>query len=158
MDYQTAHSHHTWASLFLVLHTQPPTLVVYFNQLSGTCCTFFQVKSVENWQKTFKKVKKSTEKDKFGVPPQGVDQLLHVVQLWDKNWKKNCSFQTFFSEITEKGLKWTKKVENGWKKCFDQLSVAASTWKLVEIHNKLLYGFYMVKISGIFSNKWQIKN
>ena len=113
MDYQTAHSHHTWASLFLVLHTQPPTLVVYFNQLSGTCCTFFQVKSVENWQKTFKKVKKSTEKDKFGVPPQGVDQLLHVVQLWDKNWKKNCSFSDVFQLNHWKRFKMNKK---GWKR------------------------------------------
>ena len=56
-----------------------------------------------------------------------------------------CSFSYVFVdfgreiralEITQKALKWTKKVENGWKKCFDQLSGAASTLKLVEIHNK----------------------
>ena len=41
----------------------------------------------------------------------------------------------FSREITEKVLKWTKKVEKRLKKCFDQLSVAASTRKLVEIHN-----------------------
>ena len=37
---------------------------------------------------------------------------------------------------TEKGLKLTKKVENGWKKYFDQLLGARSTQKLVKIHNK----------------------
>ena len=41
----------------------------------------------------------------------------------------------FSCENTEKGLKWTKKVENGWKKCFDQLLGARSTQKLVEVHN-----------------------
>ena len=55
------------------------------------------------------KSKKSTQKDNFEVPPQGVDQL------WGVN--KNRFFQTFFvdfsCEITEKGLKSTKKVENG---------------------------------------------
>ena len=53
---------------------------------------------------------------------------------------------TFFSfyqldfrcEITEKALEWTKKVENGKKKCFEQLLVACSTQKLVEIHNTLM--------------------
>ena len=50
-------------------------------------------------------------------------------------------FQTFFlkfrREITEKGLKWTKKVENGLNKYFDQLSGAGSTRKLIKIHNSL---------------------
>ena len=39
-------------------------------------------------------------------------------------------------EITEEDLKWTKTVENGWKKYFDQLSGAANTLNKVEIHNK----------------------
>ena len=38
-------------------------------------------KSVKNRQNTFKKVKNQPKKDNFGVPPQGVDQLLHVDQL-----------------------------------------------------------------------------
>ena len=38
--------------------------------------------------------------------------------------------------ITVVFFKSTKKVENCWKKYFDQLSGAASTWKLVKIHNK----------------------
>ena len=37
-----------------------------------------------------------------------------------RNWKKLKYFYMFFSdfsrEITEKGLKWTKKVEKAWKK------------------------------------------
>ena len=59
--------------------------------------------------------------------------------------KKICNmfffvhFQTFFSnfsrEITEKALKWTKKVEKRLKKGFDQLLSARITQKLVEIHN-----------------------
>ena len=48
-------------------------------------------------------------------------------------------FQTFFSdfssEITEKGLKWAKKVENRWKKCFHQLLGGSGIQKLVKIHN-----------------------
>ena len=48
-------------------------------------------------------------------------------------------FQTFFvdfsCEITEKALKWTKKVEKRLKKCFDQLLSVRSTQKLVKIHN-----------------------
>ena len=32
-------------------------------------------------KKTLKKVKNQPKKDKFKVPPQGVDQLLHVNQL-----------------------------------------------------------------------------
>ena len=44
-------------------------------------------------------------------------------------------FVDFRCEITEKGLKWTKKVENGWKKYFDQILGARSTLKLVEIQN-----------------------
>ena len=42
----------------------------------------------------------------------------------------------FRREITEKGFKLTKKVENSPKKYFEQLSGARSTQKLVKIHNK----------------------
>ena len=85
--------------------------------------------------------KNQPKKDDFEVPPEGVDQLLHVDQLWwvDKNIIF-CSFSDvfcWFQPITEKGLKWTKKVESGWKKCFEQLLGASSTQKLVKIHNTL---------------------
>ena len=73
--------------------------------------------------KNVEKGLKSTEKRQFWGIPQGVDQLLHFDQLWgvDKNTFCLVHFQMFFvnfsGEITEKGLKWTKKnVENGWKK------------------------------------------
>ena len=49
-------------------------------------------------------------------------------------------FQKFFldfrHDMAEKGLKLTKRVENGSKKYFDQLLSACSTRKLVKIHNK----------------------
>ena len=94
--------------------------VVYFEQLSGACSTR---KLVETW----------------------VDQLLHVNQLWgvDK-YMFFCSFFVDFSrEITEKALKWTKKVEKRLKKWFDQLSGAASTGKPVKIHNTQIFqGFH----------------
>ena len=54
-------------------------------------------------------------------------------------------FSDFTPEInkkrlkTEKGKKLTRKLENGWKKCFNQLSGARSTRKLVEIHNSLIF-------------------
>ena len=59
---------------------------------------------------------KSIEKDKFKVPPQGVDQLLHVNQLWGVDtYYFFVHFQTFFvhfrRKITEKGLKWTKQLK-----------------------------------------------
>ena len=89
------------------------------------------MKSVKNWRITLKKSKKSTKKDKFEVPPQGVDQILHVNQilhvdqLWGagKIWKKTffCSFSDVFCWFQpwnhwKKGLKSTRKIENGWKK------------------------------------------
>ena len=86
------------------------------------------------------------KKDKFEVPPQLVDQLWRV----HKNGTNTvfCSFSDIFSwfqffldfrcEITEKVLKWTKKVENRSKKYFKQLSGARSTRKLVRIHIMLL--------------------
>ena len=88
----------------------------------------------------FLKVKNQPKKDKFEVPPQGVDQLLHVNQLWgvDKT-TFFCSFSDVFvdfsREITEKALKWTKKVEKRMKKGFEQLLGVRSTQELVEIHN-----------------------
>ena len=64
-----------------------------------------------------RKVKNQPKKDDFEVPPQGVDQLVHVDQLYGvgKIFKKVffCHFQTLFvdfsGEITEEGLKMTKK-------------------------------------------------
>ena len=48
-------------------------------------------------------------------------------------------FQTFFvdfrREITEKGLKLTKKVEKQLKKCFNQFVGGGCTQKLVKIYN-----------------------
>ena len=73
--------------------------VVYFNQFLGA------------W----------SSQNKINVPPQGVNQLLHVHQLCkvDKN-TFFCSFSDVFvdfsSEITEKGSKLRKKLKNGWKK------------------------------------------
>ena len=52
-----------------------------------------------------------------------------------------CSFSDFGREITEKGLKLTKKVENGSKKYFEQLSGARITQKLVEMHNNHFYRY-----------------
>ena len=80
----------------------------------------------------------------FQGTPQGVKQLLHVDQLWGviKIWKKHvfCSFSDVFCWLQpwnhRKRFEWTKKVKNGWKKCFWQLLSARSTQKLVEIHNK----------------------
>ena len=54
-------------------------------------------------------------------PLQGIDQHLHVDQLWrvDKNGKNTVVISGFFldfrHEITETGLNGTKKVENSWK-------------------------------------------
>ena len=87
-------------------------LVVYFDQLLGAACT----------QKL-------------------IELLFSVV------FNLFCSFQTFFSvnflaffvhfnrEITKKVLNQHKRLKTAEKKEFDQLSGAASTWKLVEIHN-----------------------
>ena len=70
-------------------------------------------------------------------------------------------FQTFFSdfrrEITEKGLKSRKRVENGWKKHFDQLLGACSTRKLVKIHNTLIYNFFMRPKMCLSSKKFYFK-
>ena len=64
-----------------------------------------------------------------------------------------CSFLDLFvyfkGEITETALKLTKKGWKWLKKCFDLFSGAASTWKLVEIHNSSLYylwSFFAIRI------------
>ena len=69
-----------------------------------------------------------------------------------QKWKKHVfivHFHMFFSdfwfEISDKGLKLTKKVENGWKKELNQLLGVRSTQKLVEIHNRLCIQFEVVK-------------
>ena len=63
---------------------------VYFDQLLGTVCTRKLVELQKltkkdryklKTDKNVKKSKKSTDKDNFELPPQGVDQLLHVDQL-----------------------------------------------------------------------------
>ena len=85
------------------------------------------------------------------------------VLLAPKSTHSFVHFHTFVvdfrREITEKGLKWSKKVENGWKKEFDQLLGACSTQKLVEIHSicvfklenkQLLSARDLVKISNTF--------
>ena len=41
-----------------------------------------------------------------------------------------------------------KRSKNGWKKCFEQLSGAASTRKLVEIHNN--YNFFNIKLISFY--------
>ena len=62
------------------------------------------------------KVKNQLKKDKFEALPQGVDQHLHVNQLWGVNKYHFffVNFQMFFvdfrPEITEKGLKRKKKL------------------------------------------------
>ena len=76
----------------------------------------------------------------FVVPHQGVDQLWEV----DKNIFFVVNFQMFFSdyrrEITEKGLKSTKKVENGWKRlkknCFTSFQVLQYTTYVPKAKNK----------------------
>ena len=45
-------------------------------------------------------------------------------------------FKVLSRSTTEKGLKWTKKVENGSKKVFWPAFGYVQHWKLVEIHNK----------------------
>ena len=70
---------------------------------------------------------------------------IHTLQQGvDKNGKTwfLFIFRCFFLisvryEITEKGLKWTKKFENGCKKVVWP-EFGRSTWKLVEIHNTQL--------------------
>ena len=91
--------------------------------------------------KTFKKLKNQPKKDNFESPPQGVDQLLHVNQLWGVN--KNTFFWFFFRCFywfqPWNHWKWFEMNKKGWQtaeKCFDQLLGARSTHKLVEIHNK----------------------
>ena len=59
-----------------------------------------------------------------------------------KKYVRKIYFWTFFldfrCEITEKGLKLTKKVNKGWKKCFNQVLGSRSTQKLVKIQNNYL--------------------
>ena len=91
--------------------------------------------------------KNPPKKDKLEVPPQGVDQLLHVYQLSgvDKN-TFFCSISDFFSdfscEITEKALNWTQKVEK----------LQACTQKLVEIHNSRGWETNGFSLSFFFGN------
>ena len=62
-------------------------------------------------------------------------QLNNADLQWKINYSNSNSNSNFF--LLENFLKcWNQKmVENGPKKCFDQLSGARSTHKLVEIHN-----------------------
>ena len=75
--------------------------VAYFNQLL----------SAEHTQKLVKLLKKQPKKDNFEVPPKGVDQLLHVDQLWEVDTYNFffVHFQMFFVdfslEMTKQGLK-----------------------------------------------------
>ena len=59
------------------------------------------------------------------------------------------SFVDFIREITEKGLKSTKKVETAEKKEFDLLLGGRSTQKLVKIHNRYLNILNLFNISMI---------
>ena len=89
----------------------------------------------QKWLKNVWKGNKSTKKRQiWGTPsesrPAVRSRQKHVFFV---------HFQTFFSnfsrEITEKALKWTKKVEKRLIKGFYQLLGARSTQKLVKIHN-----------------------
>ena len=79
------------------------------------------MKSTKKWQKTLKS-KKSTEKDNFeGYPLRESTSFCMSTSFEEQpNITFFVNFQMFFvdfrREITEKGLKQTKKVENGWKK------------------------------------------
>ena len=70
-------------------------------------------------------------------------------------------FQTFFldfrCEITEKGIKWTKEVDNDPKKYFVQLSCALSNQNLVEIHNTQCFA-YLDRNNNTNSNRKVMKN
>ena len=63
----------------------------------------------------------------------------HFGAAHSKSWSKyafsSITRQIYNLKIPEKVLKWTKRVENGWKKYFNQYSGVRSTWKLVEIYN-----------------------
>ena len=91
-------------------------------------------------RKTFKKVKNQPEKLNFEVPPPGVDQFFASrPALRSRQKPLFCSFTDVFCWFQPwnqwKRIEMNKIVENGFKKCFNQLSGAASTWKLVKIHN-----------------------
>ena len=58
-----------------------------------------RLKSVEICWKTIKKVKNQPKKDKFQVPPQGVDKLLYVDQLWGVD-KDTYFFLFIFSDFS----------------------------------------------------------
>ena len=81
-----------------------------------------QQKNTEISQKTLKKVKNHQKKDNFEIPPQGVNQLLYVDQLWGVDKITFfCSFSDVFllisaCEITEKGWKWKKRLKTAKKK------------------------------------------
>ena len=64
-----------------------------------------------------------------------VDRLEKCSLVDVKKRKVHCRrfLSDFRCEIIEKGFKLTKKVENGWKKQFDQPIGASSAQKLVEI-------------------------
>ena len=68
-----------------------------------------------------------------------------------------CVFRTAFGCCVHPKASWntfklTKKVENGSKKCFNQLLRACSTWKLVEKHSTLFRGKEMVPLAQLSIN------
>ena len=83
--------------------------------------------------------------------------MLGAPESWSKHFFELFSslFSDFMPEIKKKHLKTniTKKVENKWKNCFDQLSGARSTWKLVEIHNTSQKPETLCSITDI----WRVK-
>ena len=99
---------------------------------------------------------KSTKKDNFEVPPQGVDQLLHVDQLLgvDKFTIFFCSFFVDFScEIPEKALKWTKNVKKWLKKnvltSFRVLQ-ASESWSKYTTHVRIKKPFSCLVATRVF--------
>ena len=70
--------------------------------------------------KNIKKVKNQPKKDNFEVPPQGVDQLLHVDQLWGVD---KYTFFYSFSDV----LCWFQTL-NHWKR-FEMNKIG---WKMAE--------------------------
>ena len=113
-------------------------IVVYFDQLLGAKRTqmlvetpmFFFI-SAEKSLKTIWIAKKVEEKCFY--------QLLCACRTWKRSRQNQVFFVRFLLISAVKSLKklWNeqKRLKNSWKKCFGQLSGAASTWKLVEIHN-----------------------
>ena len=99
--------------------------------------------------------------DDFEVPPQGVDQLLLLSQLWRKKTRSFSDvFYLFQGWNHWKRFKMNIKVWNGWKKYFDQLLCARSIRKLVEIYNsQSLYSDWKVEAeisSNLFILMWSL--